>query len=724
MPDDLRDGDVEYTIILSPAVSRDAKYHGMDPDDIAITNVGGVTLKDLVLSTGPLSPSFAGATWEYASATGNGTNAVTVTATVSNPDVAALTINGAAARSGAASDPIALAVGQNAILVAVTNARVGLTTTYVVDLTRRENNAPSGLALADQTAMAGTAFHYAFAEVHDPDPDQTITYTAAMDGGGALPGWLRFEPETRAFSGTPQGADAGAAVIAVTAADDGVPSKAALATFTLTVSAPDVNAHALRLGLAAFGRTVASNAVDAIDSRFSDAEARGTTLGGRAVTTNGNGGKAAGLLWGLAHSAGLTVNLPRADALEALPGHDPRPDAPVRFQRRALDDALSQSAFLLKPGAGEGDSPSPWAFWGRGAAAGFSSAEDGMALDGRVFSAFIGLDRRLKNDVTLGVAYARSTGQIDYTGAGGDQGEMDVTLNSVAPYVRWAAGSGMSAWGMGGAGWGTAKVADRYHDARTDISMIMGALGARHPVASLGRVALALKGDAFALGIGSDARVNVAATEADAQRLRFALEGSADHALSAAAVLSPRLEIGGRWDRGSAETGLGAEVGGGVDLRHDPSGWGLETRGRYLLTHQSAGFDDWGASVSLRFDPGSRDRGFRMALSPTWGQPDSRAEALWDATQTLSAGDDRASTGSGLQPQAFDLEIGHAAPVGAGLLTSYSGLTAAGGETRLRLGGRLEVGNALRFNLEGERSRHAHGEQPATTLRLRGRLVW
>ena len=579
VPDDLRDGDVEYTIILSPAVSRDAKYHGMDPDDVTITNVGGVTLKDLVLSTGPLSPSFASATWEYASATGNGTNAVTVTATVSNPDVAALTINGATARSGAASDPIALAVGQNAILVAVTNGRVGLTTTYVVDLTRRENNAPSGLTLADQTAMAGTAFHYAFAEVHDPDPDQTITYTAAMDGGGALPGWLRFEPETRAFSGTPQGADAGASVIAVTAADDGVPSKAALATFTLTVSAPDVNAHALRLGLAAFGRTVASNAVDAIDSRFSDAEARGTTLGGRAVTTNGNGGKAAGLLWGLAHSAGLTVNLPDANALETLPGHDLRPDAPVRFQRRALDDALSQSAFLLKPGAGEGDNPSPWAFWGRGAAAGFSSAEDGMALDGRVFSAFIGLDRRLKNDVTLGVAYARSTGQIDYTGAGGDQGEMDVALNSVAPYVRWAAETGMSAWGMGGAGWGTAKVADRYHDAQTDISMIMGALGARHPVASLGRVALALKGDAFALGIGSDARVNVAATEADAQRLRFALEGSADHVLSAAAVLSPRLEIGGRWDRGSAETGLGAEVGGGVDLRHDPSGWGLETRG-------------------------------------------------------------------------------------------------------------------------------------------------
>ena len=62
--------------------------------------------------------------------------------------------------------------------------------------------------------------------------------------------------------------------------------------------------------------------------------------------------------------------------------------------------------------------------------------------------------------------------------------------------------------------------------------------------------------------------------------------------------------------------------------------------------------------------------------------------------------------------------------MGAGLLTSYSGLTAAGGETRLRLGGRLEVGNALRFNLEGERSRHAHGEQPATTLRLQGRLVW
>src|SRR4030095_3220953 len=45
------------------------------------------------------------------------------------------------------------------------------------------------------------------------------TYTATLDGGGSLPGWLTFTGSTRTFSGTPALANLGSINIRVTASD-------------------------------------------------------------------------------------------------------------------------------------------------------------------------------------------------------------------------------------------------------------------------------------------------------------------------------------------------------------------------------------------------------------------------------------------------------------------------------------------------------------------------
>ncbi len=76
-------------------------------------------------------------------------------------------------------------------------------------------------AIADQNAVEDSPFSFqipanAFA---DSDGD-TLTYSAQLYGGGALPAWLNFNSATRAFSGTPANADVGIISIAVTA-DDG-----------------------------------------------------------------------------------------------------------------------------------------------------------------------------------------------------------------------------------------------------------------------------------------------------------------------------------------------------------------------------------------------------------------------------------------------------------------------------------------------------------------------
>ena len=54
------------------------------------------------------------------------------------------------------------------------------------------NDPPPAPALADQTATEDTPFTYQFAVVTDPEGD-AVTYTATLDGGSALPGWLTFD---------------------------------------------------------------------------------------------------------------------------------------------------------------------------------------------------------------------------------------------------------------------------------------------------------------------------------------------------------------------------------------------------------------------------------------------------------------------------------------------------------------------------------------------------
>ena len=62
-------------------------------------------------------------------------------------------------------------------------------------------------------AGAGMAFTYTVpvATITDPDPWDSISYRATLKDGNALPAWLKFDPATRMFSGTPALTDVGAA---------------------------------------------------------------------------------------------------------------------------------------------------------------------------------------------------------------------------------------------------------------------------------------------------------------------------------------------------------------------------------------------------------------------------------------------------------------------------------------------------------------------------------
>jgi VCBS repeat-containing protein len=98
------------------------------------------------------------------------------------------------------------------------------------------NDAPVvAVPLANQSATANTAFGFTVPAGTFTDVDSaTLTYSATLAGGGALPGWLSFNPGTRAFSGTPAAGNVGTLNLSVTASDG---SLSASNGFALVVNA-------------------------------------------------------------------------------------------------------------------------------------------------------------------------------------------------------------------------------------------------------------------------------------------------------------------------------------------------------------------------------------------------------------------------------------------------------------------------------------------------------
>lgn len=76
--------------------------------------------------------------------------------------------------------------------------------------------------IADRAIAASIPFQMALPTdtFTDRDNGDRLTYSASLVGGGALPSWLRFDPLTQRFSGTPTNFNAGVLNLRVTATDD------------------------------------------------------------------------------------------------------------------------------------------------------------------------------------------------------------------------------------------------------------------------------------------------------------------------------------------------------------------------------------------------------------------------------------------------------------------------------------------------------------------------
>ena len=133
-----------------------------------------------------------------------------------------LLLDGGPGWSELSASPTATDLGRYVIeLIATDGSRATATASVTLDVVR-ENHAPTvTAAIPNQTASEDSAWSYVtpLATFSDPDANDTLTYSAALVGGGALPAWLTFDPVVRRFSGTPGNANVGSISIAVTATD-------------------------------------------------------------------------------------------------------------------------------------------------------------------------------------------------------------------------------------------------------------------------------------------------------------------------------------------------------------------------------------------------------------------------------------------------------------------------------------------------------------------------
>ena len=590
-----------------------------------------------------------------------------------------------------------------------------------------------------EAAPAGPGFSVADAQVNESS-GQPLRFRVKLDAAAESTVSVRY----RTSNGTAHaGADYVAAYGAVrfgpgqrsktvevrvledTHADDGE-------TMTLTLSRPygATLADATATGtignadpmpqawIARFGRTVAEQAIDAVEARFDAARAPGLsgTIGGQSISGSSGAADEAGEDRGAGTDARQGL-----EALSEWFGNEDGDEDELGSGTRALSgqEVLSGTSFGFTGGTAETGFAS---FWGRGAVTSFDGRDGDLSLDGEVSSAMLGADWT-RDRVLAGLMLSHSRGKGGYRDGSGS-GTVEAALTSLFPYGRYALSERVSVWGMAGYGEGTLTVTpEGQAPLRPDLDFLMGALGVRGVLVDGGAEGptLAAKSDAMAVRTSTDAvsgsAGNLEAAQADVTRLRLALEGSRPFGLGGDTVLTPSVELGVRHDGGDAETGFGADIGAGLVLSDPARGLSAELRARGLLTHEAEGMRERSLSGTLSFDPApDSERGLSLSIVQSVGaQASGGADALFERTTLAGLG---AEEDDALSARRLDARIGY----GLGVLddrytaTPELGLGLSDRDRELRLGWRLtervSTGLAFELWLEGTRREDVDGGTP------------
>ena len=559
------------------------------------------------------------------------------------------------------------------------------------------------LSIDDASAAEGNADGKIYFDVRLSRPSERLVEVdfRTVEGGTATPGAdYRVESYTLAFSPGTTSVRAGVFIVDDDIDDDGETvlvelSNARLVTWgagrwprldieTSRAIGTIRNSDSLpKDWLARFGRTVAEQVLEAVETRTRAPRAAGAELtlagqrvGGAAARHELVGARAEG------NPAGRLRIENDIDRMHGLSG------------RTATGrELLTGSSFALTGGTqGTGF----YTLWGSGAATHLDGREGGLSLDGEVASGMLGADWA-RGAVTAGLVVSRSRGEGSYRGESGG-GATTSSLTGVYPWGGYALSERLSVWGVAGYGEGRLTLTpEGQAPIETDLDLAMAAAGLRGVLVEApeaGGIELALKSDALGVRTSSAGGRGLEAEETEATRLRLGLEGSLPMTFEGGASLTPSVEIGARLDGGDAETGFGVEIAGGLAWSDPHSGLSAAFRGRGLLSHAAEGFRARSVSGSLSWDPTpASERGLELTMSQTAGAaPASGMDAIFEqGTLAGLATGDIGGDGEILAQRGLEIRLGYGlAAFGGGFVSKPElGLGLSNGQRDYSVGWRL-----------------------------------
>ena len=423
-----------------------------------------------------------------------------------------------------------------------------------------------------------------------------------------------------------------------------------------------------------------------------------------------------------------TTGLERLRSALAAREHDGEIDPSAVLP--SLQQVLGDSGFVLPlTGAGvesddsEARSESGPTLWGTGDYQSLNGAagnpDDGeVSWNGNLFSAHVGFDAPVSEHLLAGVALSWSQGAFDYRdeykGQTGSGTHGTWTL-SAHPYLSWSPVEALGLWATIGYGGGSLEVDDEAAEVDASDMTRIAAAGGLQATMSDERLLPGGTTSLTARGEGAYTWTDMAGSEliepltVQVLRGRLAVEASHERTLPWGSSIRPALEVGVRYDGGDGLVGVGLEIGG--SLRYLlPWGLTVEGRGRMLAVHQSA-YEEWAAGGRLSLDLGQGRHGLSVSVAPSYGRTASGIQRLWEnGVPNLT------NSGNGVNGTMgrVDTELSYGIPVADThvVVTPYGGMSLSGdGTQQYQVGGKLDLGSALRLDLKGE-----HGVAPSGSV--------
>ena len=474
------------------------------------------------------------------------------------------------------------------------------------------------------------------------DDDDMLTYTVTSSNAGiastSLTGMTAMvAPMSR-----------GSATITVTATDPHGASASVMGS--VSVGDGELKAVAAK-SLAGFGRALLASVSSSVGSRLmNDARSSDLTLDAWAPVDNQTGMSAmttedrSEVAWNTVNTTNTATTAGPASAMQAGPmsGVD------------ALRSTFGQS-FALN--LGSTDNRSNWSVWGDID----RQSYEGEGYDGMASSIYLGADVTVAECWMFGVAVSTNSGESDYTYGTATQ-TMDMSLTTVLPYVSYQPTHGSSIWGVAGFGSGELETtvvgaANETSDLTTQLTLV----GGSQDLTRLGRMSLALRGDAAVASVETEDGNGAAdGLAADVNRIRIGLEGSFRSDTGNGGIFEPFGQVSLRSDGGDGDTGTGVEVAGGIRLSGGT--FTLEAQGRTLAMHGADEYSESGFSLMAKLNPSANATGVSVSIAPRWGADALGNGMLWQDTLNLNSAQTYgalAGFGNAGADKSIDTQIGY-----------------------------------------------------------------